>query len=276
MSKVQDAIHKIQLQRGTATSSDVSPERSSRWPERAHPRVENVRVDSSLDRIRTITPDWETCRQNRLMVNSDDQSAISAYKMFRTRVLRRLKQYNWTSIAVTSSRAGEGKTITAINLAVSLATQGEKNVFLVDLDLKSCSIAQRMGLEGGSNLLAAVRGEMSLEEALVYPDVDGLYLLANDEKVSNSSELLTSTDFLEVVGNLNALTSDATIIYDLPPLLSADDFLAFSPYVDCVLFVVTQGQTRREDFRNAGQILQESEVLGIVLNKATNVVEGYY
>ncbi len=276
MSKVQDAIRRVQLQRATATGVDMYIERSSRWPDRAHPRGENGHANSSLDQIRTITLDWDTCRENRLMVNCEDQQAISAYKMLRTRVRRRLRQHNWTSIAVTSARAGEGKTITAINLAVSLATQGEKNVFLVDLDLRACSISKHMGLEGGSNLMAAVRGEISIEEALVCPGVDGLYLLTNDECVSNSSELLTSTDFLQVMGDLSALTSDATIIYDLPPIMMADDFLAFSSYIDCVLFVVSQGQTRREDFRKAGQMLQESEVLGIVLNKATDVADGYY
>lgn len=274
MSKLQDAIRKVQ--QGTWSSSDASPDRGPQRPKQARTRVENRDADSSLNQIRRISLDAEICRRSRLMFDSNDRKTISAYKMLRTRVLKRLKENNWTSIAVTSSRAGEGKTITAINLAISLATQGEKNVFLVDLDLKSCAISQYMGLEENSNLLRVVEGKMSLEDAIVCPGVDGLYVLANDQKVSNSSEMLTSTEFIAMIGNLNEMTSNCTIIYDMPPLWLADDFLAFSSYVDCVLFVVTQGQTRREDFRKAGEILQESEVLGIVLNKATAAAESYY
>ena len=102
------------------------------------------------------------------------------------------------------------------------------------------------------------------------------YVLANDEIVKQSSEMLTSTEFLDMIGSLASLGDDTIIIYDLPPVLMADDFLAFSSYADCVLFVVAQGETRREDFGAAGEVLEDSDVLGIILNKSTDVIDTYY
>jgi len=194
--------------------------------------------------------------------------------MLRTRAAQRAKANGWTSIAVTAMRAGEGKSVTSINLALSLAAQPDQNVFLVDLDFHNHSVVKYLGLSGHAHLMDFVRGGRGLAEALVQVEGNGLYCLLNEEHIGDSSELLMSpemTDLAKVFGSMGGI-----VIYDLPPLLEADDFLAFSDRVDCALLVVSEGQTTRHDMRTAAERLKGRDLLGIVLNKSRGDVPKYY
>ena len=226
--------------------------------------------------VRLVRPDPRVLIRNRLVSEQQDRAVIAAYKMLRTRVTQRLRSRSWNSIAITASRAGEGKTVTAINLAMSLAGQKDKNVILVDLDLRNGSVGRYLGLEDHCYLMDYLDKGVPIEQVMINPGVDGLYVILNDVEIEQSSEALMSPEMNRLVNRLASMGPDTIVIYDLPPLLVADDYLAFSTAVDCVLFVVAESETRREDFQNAGQLLQDMNVLGVVLNKSNDVFETYY
>jgi Mrp family chromosome partitioning ATPase len=159
-------------------------------------------------------------------------------------------------------------------LALSLASQPKQSVFLVDLDLRRHALASYLGLEQHSHLLSFLRRQESLDQALVLLEDKPLYMLLNDTSVETSSEMLSSDDAIEMVQQLKEL--GGIVIYDLPPLFAADDFLAFSVLVDCALLVVAEGQTVRDDVAKAKEQLANIDLVGVVLNKSADAVEGYY
>jgi Mrp family chromosome partitioning ATPase len=182
-----------------------------------------------LSQVQSVRIDPTHAFENRLIAYHQDQSVVAAYKMMRTRVSQRLRSNNWSSIAVTAPRTGEGKSLTAINLALSLASQPKQSVFLVDLDLRRHAVASYLGLEQHSHLLSFLRRQERLDQALVLLEDPPLYMLLNDTSVETSSEMLSSDDAIEMVQQLKEL--GGIVIYDLPPLFAADDFLAFSVLV---------------------------------------------
>jgi Mrp family chromosome partitioning ATPase len=227
-----------------------------------------------LSNVVQVQIDPKHAFENRIVATRKDDSGASAYKMLRTRAAKRARTNGWKTIAVTAMRAGEGKSVTSINLALSLAAQPDQKVFLVDLDFHNHSVVKYTGLSGHAHLMDFVRGDRGLAEALVQVEDNGLYCLLNDEDIGDSSELLMSpamVDLAKVFGSM-----DGIVIYDLPPLLEADDFLAFSDRVDCALVVVSEGQTTRRDLLTAADRLDGSNLLGVVLNRSRGDVPKYY
>jgi protein-tyrosine kinase len=234
-----------------------------------------VRGEIDLESVRRVEPAAGAAKKNRLICESMDPAAVGAYKMLRTQVSLRLRANSWTSIGVTAARPGEGKTLTAINLALSLAMNPDQHVFLVDFDLRRHCVTQYMGVSGASSLRDVLNGA-PLTEALVRYRDERVYGLLNEESFENSSEILASEEAAQLARQIKGLGGIS--IYDLPPLLSADDYLAFSHHVDCTLFVVSEGETQRADVIRAREMIDEEKLLGIVLNKsrARDLADTYY
>jgi protein-tyrosine kinase len=246
------------------------------------PRIESVRSapigrGAALDlaRVQRIQPDEQVALDNRLLCHAMDPAAVTAYKMLRTQIMQRLRAQGWSSIGVTATRAGEGKTLTSINLALSLAMNPDQLVFLVDFDLHRHCIGDYFGVPNRGGLADVLKGTPLLERLVHYGD-SRLYMLLNDETIENSSERLASEETGRIVEELNSL--GGIVIYDLPPLLSADDYLAFSGTIDCTLLVVSEGETQRSDLSRARELLGANGLLGVVLNKSRDqsLIAGYY
>jgi protein-tyrosine kinase len=241
------------------------------------PAYEVATPDSALPfdlaRLRYVEPDKDWLEQNRVVV--DEISAASAsYKMLRTRVLQRMRPNGWRTLAVTSAGPGEGKTLTAVNLAVQLARHAGTSVVLVDLDLRNPSIHHRLGIEPRYGLLDHLHDNVPLERIGVRLGMDGLGVILNDEPTPDSSELLTSAKVATLVDTLKA-GDDRIVIFDMPPMLAADDFLAFAPLVDAVLLVVAEGKTTRANLGALQELLQNVNVIGTVLNASAEKTAPY-
>lgn len=221
-----------------------------------------------------IEPNPRVLASNRIVVE-DASPASSAYKMLRTRVLQRMRRNHWKTMAVTGTRPGEGKSMTAINLSISLARDVGTSVVLVDLDLRKPSIYRQLGIRSRYGVGDFLQGTVVLSEIAVRPGIDRLGVVLNERPFPNSSEMLASPQ----AGNLvdQAKRGDSRIVvFDLPPLLANDDMLAFSPFVDALLLVVAQGETKRADITAARELLQDLNVVGAVLNKSSEDVAPYY
>ena len=101
------------------------------------------------------------------------------------------------------------------------------------------------------------------------PGINGLVILPGGKPLRNSSEMLGSAKMAELVKELKSRYPSRIVVFDLPPVLTAADALAFSPYVDAALLVVEEGRTPRDDVVRATEMLASTRLLGTVLNKSS-------
>ncbi len=228
-------------------------------------------VPSSIvyTQTRTIDVAPDFLREKRIISGAEHNAFTDAYRILRTQVQQRLKEKGWNSIAITSPGNSEGKTLTAINLAISLAMEVKYTVLLVDADLRHPSIHSFFGLETEYGLSEYLTDNKPLAELLIHPsNLPRFVILPGGRSLNNSSEMLNSPKMVHLVEELKTRYPSRIVIFDLPPILSAADALVFSPYIDSAVLVIEEGKTQREDVRQAIDLLQGTNLIGTVLNKS--------
>lgn len=238
----------------------------------SHGLVESKRdVPSNVEytRSRVVTLSNRHLQKSRVLTPETDKVIVNAYKVLRTRVLQQMQQNGWTTLAVTSPRPDEGKTLTAINLAISMALKLDYTVLLVDLDFRNPSIHSRFGFEPKCGLSDYLAGHIRLEEVFVNPGIKRLLLLPEQEPHSHTSEILSSTGMEQLVEELKNRYPSRIIIFDLPPVLVGDDVLAFSNNADALLLVVQEEKTTTDDLNRAIGLLDGKNLIGTVLNRSS-------
>jgi Mrp family chromosome partitioning ATPase len=227
-------------------------------------------------KTKTFTPPPELLESNRIIDASGADGAAGAFRMLRTQVLQRMEEHNWRSLAIFSPGSNDGKTTTSINLAISLANDHRYTVLLVDFDLKRPTLAARLGINPEKGADDLLRGDARIEDCLYHPEgFDRLVLLPARGPMENSSEALAGPRGRELMMELRLRYADRIVLFDLPPILNADDALAFAPQVECGLLVVAEGTTRREDVLRCMELLRKTPLVGTVLNRATEATSAY-
>ncbi|MBI3356571.1 MAG: CpsD/CapB family tyrosine-protein kinase [Nitrospirae bacterium] len=220
-------------------------------------------------RTRSLDIPLSVLRQQRVMAAYDKGPFVDAIKILRTQVLQRLRENNWNVLGVTSPGHAEGKTLTAVNLAASLAMETTQTVLLVDANLRNPSIHDVFGLQDCPGLADYLLDNQPVEDLLVHPGIGRFVVLPGGRAISNSTEILTSPKMVSLVEEFKHRYPSRIVIFDLPPLLHTADVLAFSPYIDALLLVVEEGKTTTEEVQRAISLVKNSRpVLGTVLNKA--------
>jgi protein-tyrosine kinase len=200
-----------------------------------------------------------------------------AFKMLRTQVLRRLDQLGANTLGVMSGASGDGKTLTAINLAIAIAADPARTVLLVDFDLRNPGIHRRFRYEPEVGVEECLEQRRSLREAMFkVAGYDGLTVVAAKRRAERSSELLTSPRTAELVAEMRARYANRILIFDVPPVLQADDALAFVRNLQAGLLVIGEGRTRRDDVSRTLDLLRDLPFVGTVLNASRERVENYY
>jgi capsular exopolysaccharide synthesis family protein len=213
--------------------------------------------------------------ENRLIAAIPGHEFKDAYRMLRTRVLQSMRENHWTSVAITGPASGCGKTLTAVNLAISLAMEVTNTVLLVDLDLRKPSIHDYFGYQPECGLSDYLLHGVPIQQIMFTPSIERLVVLPGREAIENSSEMLRSPKMVALVSELKNRYPDRLVVYDLPPILAADDALSFAPYTDAMLLVAEAGGTSRDDLKKALEVLKSTPVIGTVLNKANTTRGGY-
>ena len=212
-----------------------------------------------------------------ILSENQDESVRSAYKMLRTRTLQRMRQNDWHVIGVTSPLQGDGKSLTSVNLALSLARELTLSVILLELDLRRPTICKQFGVDPVKGFSDYLDGTAKLDEVLFRPEgTERIAILPNTEVYENSSETLSSPRVATLIDELRGSDPGRVIICDLPPYLATDDVLAFAPLTDAFLVVVSEGRTSRDVLEKGLDILQELPLLGVVLNRSEEATTGYY
>jgi protein-tyrosine kinase len=225
--------------------------------------------ETAMQQYRTAAVDPEALERNRVLLRVQDVAVSRAYKILRTRVLHRMADNNWYTLGVTGTGVGEGKTVTAINLAIALAQDPNAWVFLVDLDLQRPQLGSYLGMSYEYGLTDFLTGQAELEHVVYDIGIRRLAVVPNASPVETSSEYLRSAKMADFINALEAQSPRRIIIFDMPPVMVSDDVLAFASRVDSFLLVASQGITARRTLANAKEVLSELNVLGVVLNRST-------
>jgi capsular exopolysaccharide synthesis family protein len=275
MSIIEEAVRKnAERQNRQSTAGDAARSQARLR------RVPAAPVDTShAQRFQPITLDKAALHDSFVLPELRDAGALRAYKILRTRVLRRLEANQWRSLAITGVSVGEGKTLTAINLAIALAQDPSTWVALIDLDLQRPRVAEYLGMRnrhGEKGIGDYLNGNASFENIVYSPDIERLVVIPNFTPIVNSSETLTSPRMAELMQALDAEAPRRILIFDMPPVLAADDVLAFAPQIDGLLLVVAEGTTDRTSLRSAKEVLAEMNLLGVVLNRSAERNDSAY
>lgn len=200
-----------------------------------------------------------------------------SFDMLRTQVLQSMDLKGWTTLAVTSPTPACGKTLTALNLAISIARQPERTVLLVDLDFQKPQIATCLGLKSEPGVLNVLEGRTTLSEAIIPVRLDNLrFFVLPTASAIGSSELISSQAMSAMLDEVSTKHHSKTIILDLPPILSGDDVIALLPQVHCALLVTAVGTTTIAQIKECSKHLQSAEVVRVVLNKVPETSAHYY
>lgn len=260
MERIKQALEKARLER-QKSGNVAAPVQSGGAAAPAH---------ITYTHTRTVPIDREMLRERRIICGIEYNAFTDAYKILRTQVLQRLRENKWNALAITSPGINEGKTVTAINLAINLAMEVDCTVLLVDADLRHPGVHSYFGIEAEYGLSDYLTADKPLSELLVHPEgIPGFVILPGGKPLGNSAEMLNSPKMTRLVEELKSRYSSRIILFDLPPLLSGADALAFSPNVDAALLVLEDAKTQTDDARRAVELLQQgTNVLGTVLNKS--------
>ncbi|WP_104161727.1 polysaccharide biosynthesis tyrosine autokinase [Arthrobacter sp. ZGTC212] len=169
------------------------------------------------------------------------------------------------TMLVTSSLPGEGKSTTAINLAIAMSQAGQR-VVLVDADLRRPTAANYLGLESSAGLTTALLGTASVEDLLQSWGDDQLYVLASGQIPPNPSELLGSAPMSRLLGKLE--DEFDVVIIDAPPLIPVTDASVLAQLAGGVVMVVGSGKLKSQDLKKSMELLElvDAKLLGVVLN----------
>jgi Mrp family chromosome partitioning ATPase len=198
--------------------------------------------------------------------------------MLRSRLLNRIRTEGWTTLAVTSPGAAEGKTVVSINLALSLAREGSSDVFLLDLDMRNPSVARYLGVTPPREIIDYFSGESPPAEIFFSVGPERLAIASGLDSTDHASEYLASAKFEELIDYIRQVGHNPIILIDLPPLLASDEGILLAPRVDAVSLVIAEGRTSRDGLVRAKQLLEGHTLAGVILNRSHDALAGaeYY
>ncbi len=180
-------------------------------------------------------------------------------------------------IMITSALSGEGKSFTAINLALSMATEMDNTVMLVDADVARPSVLRMLGLppaKGFLDVLAA--GSVDISEVLLRTNVGKLTLLPSGTKNERATELLASEAMNRMVEDMASRYPDRIIIFDSPPLLLTTESRVLANHMGQIVVVVKAGGTSQDDVKHALSTIESCPVKMMVLNQTRSArYQGY-
>ena len=216
--------------------------------------------------------------QSKRIISHDITDPRSrAFDMLRTQVLQSMDLKGWKTLAVTSPTPACGKTLTALNLAISIARQPDRSVLLVDLDFRKPQVAACLGLKCDEGVLSVLEGRTTLSDAIIPARVGNLrFMVLPTASTIRSSELISSRAMTAMLEDIKREYHSETIILDLPPILSGDDVIAILPQMDCVLLVAAVGTTTVAQIKECNKHLQSAEVVRIALNKVLETSTDHY
>lgn len=251
----------------TATQKAIvedSPGRETRRPDFPRQTLKHVSIDfGRLATAGIITPETKQV------------ALVEHFRIIKRPLLMKAAQTgvsrvpNGNMILVTSAVPGEGKTFTAVNLAMSIATELDRTVLLVDADPDKADVSHVLGIEEAEGLMDYLaQSTRAVSELLVKTDVAKLSVFPSGRPRANTTELLASEDMRQLADELAARYSDRIVIVDSPPLLATSGATVLAHLVGQTVMVVEAIRTPQSALREALALLKPIQNVGLVLNKS--------
>lgn len=226
-------------------------------------------IKPAYTQTRRCVIDQLLMRKNRVIsVCTEDEA--DRIKILRTQILSTLRDGEKNTLLVTSANHREGKTLTAINLAISFSHQTNKTVLLVDADIRKPSVHDFLGLGVHPGLSDYLSGRAGISDLLVNPGMDRIVILPGGKPMRNSAELLASPRMTQLFEDIKQKYPERFIIFDGAPVLKSADPLVFSSFIESILLVVEAEKTTRGDVKRVFEMLKDKPVIGTVFNKVRN------
>lgn len=227
-------------------------------------------------KVHTVNHDVIRDRRVVAMLKHDPMAEV--FRMLRTKVLKKLRENNWNSFAITAPTQGAGKSMVAANLAIAMSMEVNQTVLLVDLDLRYPKLHWYFDLNVKKGLRDYLMDDTQLEEIMVNPGFERLVLLPGRGQAIGSSEILSGPKMKKMVEEIKNRYESRIILFDLPPILSTDDVLVSMSYFDAALLVIEEGKNKPDEVTRSLNMLSGTQLLGTVLNKSETLPnqQGYY
>ncbi len=182
-------------------------------------------------------------------------------------------------VMVTSSKPGEGKTFTAVNLALSIASEQDKTVLLVDADVLRPNVMKTLGAQNREGLIEYLLGEKKeISDVMLSTNIPKLKLIAAGKSHNLSNELLASEVMSNTVDEFSTRYKDRIVIIDTPPLLGINETSVLANLAGQAIIVCDEGRSKIHDIKNAVAHLNPEMAIGFVVNKSLREDNGpgYY
>jgi len=230
------------------------------------------------NQIRDVRLNVAHLEQNRIVAHAASGPHGRYYDMLRTQILQEMDKKSWQFLGVTSPTAACGKSVTACNLAMSIARLPERSVLLVDMDMHKPKVSQYLGVDADSDLLDVLEGRATLSNAIIQASIgpNRLLVLPGASVSSGSSEWMASQTMGTLLQAIKRDFRSRIVIFDMPPMLTGDDVISVLPRMDAVLLVAGVGNTSVADIKECQKHLQRTPVVRVVVNKVTDANESYY
>jgi len=256
MSRIEEAIDRAAMWNGTPAAVDAEKpqNRGVSLTRQAAPRKITINADNRL--LATI---------------SAPHSVVSEqYRKLKSSLLRLTNEERFSNLLmVTSAVTGEGKSLTAANLAITMAQEYDLTVLLIDADLRRPSIHTYLGFEQTIGLSDCLQDGIDIGAAIIKTNISKLSVISAGREVEKPLELFASKKMQELLAELKHRYQDRYVIIDTPPLLPFAETRSLARIVDGIVFVTREGVTPQESVLEAREILKGCPVLGVVLNDST-------
>jgi protein-tyrosine kinase len=264
MERIRDAIE-IAKARGLTLGGGIEqirPRMQQHEPVFATPEVGA--------QIQTLAVDPAHLEAMRVVAHRASHPMSPAFDILRTTVLQTMDSNNWQTLVISSPTAECGKTVTAINLAMSIARMPGRQVVLLDLDMRRPSIGACLGVHPKAGVFECLSGLAPASDCMMYLDLIGpqLSVMPNNRPVDNPAEVISSRQVVELLAMLKSDRQKPIIIIDTPPMLSCDDVQALLPEVDCITLAIAEKMSKASEVEACEHHLKDVNYLGVILTKS--------
>jgi exopolysaccharide/PEP-CTERM locus tyrosine autokinase len=276
MSKIQDALRKLQ-------TDPINRQSRSSGEKKTNP-VGKVNVASRTEddaktsnpKAPSVTVDFELLREAELLAPERQQRHIAdQYRLIKRPLLNNVlgqsadQSENANLIMVASALSGDGKTFNCINLALSMATEKDMSVVLVDADVAKPHVSKLFGLENEPGLIdVLVKPDCDVGEVIAETNIPGLQILPAGRHDDNAAELLASQRMKSVIDVMSRRYPDRIVIFDSPPLLQTSEARVLASLMGQIVLVIRSGATPQHAVQAAYESLDPDKAISVILNQS--------
>ncbi|APD86979.1 exopolysaccharide biosynthesis protein [Alteromonas sp. Mex14] len=235
-------------------------------------------AETTISSLPKFNIDFERLEKNgHISVNGNRKQINEEYREIKRKLLANAfgslskTLHNPNIIMVSSSRPSEGKTFTATNLAMSIASEQDKTVLLVDADVLKPNVLNTLGLERRKGLMEYLTGDVEDISDVLYPtNIDKLKIIPAGKSHHLSTELLASQKMHDTVDEFANRYPDRIVIFDTPPLIGINESAILANFAGQAVVVVEEGRAKLGDIKMSVERLNPDMAIGFVVNKSVH------